>query len=75
MDAMTQLVPQLKHLRLSGLLDSLDVRNRQAVEERLSYVEFLSRLLEDEVERRNQKQLHLRVRRAAFRERQDAGEF
>jgi DNA replication protein DnaC len=67
MDAMTQLVPQLKHLRLSGLLDSLDVRNRQAVEERLSYVEFLSRLLEDEVERRNQKQLHLRVRRAAFR--------
>jgi len=67
MDAMAQLVPQLKHLRLSGLLDSLDVRNRQAVEERLSYVEFLSRLLEDEVERRNQKQLHLRVRRAAFR--------
>jgi DNA replication protein DnaC len=67
MDAMAQLVPQLKHLRLSGLLDSLDVRNRQAVEERLSYVEFLSRLLEDEVERRNQKQLHLRLRRAAFR--------
>jgi DNA replication protein DnaC len=67
MDAMTQLVPQLKHLRLSGLLDSLDVRNRQAVEERLSYVEFLSRLLEDEAERRNQKQLHLRLRRAAFR--------
>ena len=46
MDAMTQLVPQLNHLRLSGLLDSLDVRNRQAVEERLSYVEFLSRLLD-----------------------------
>jgi DNA replication protein DnaC len=67
MDTLAQLTPQLKHLRLSGLLDSLDLRNRQAVEERLSYVEFLSRLLEDEVERRNQKQLHLRVRRAAFR--------
>ena len=67
MDTLTQLAPQLKHLRLSGLLDSLDLRNRQAVEERLSYVEFLSRLLEDEVERRNHKQLCLRVRRAAFR--------
>jgi DNA replication protein DnaC len=67
MDTLAQLTPQLKHLRLSGLLDSLEVRNRQAIEERLSYTEFLSRLLEDEVERRNQKQLSLRLRRAAFR--------
>ena len=67
MDTLAQLTPQLKHLRLSGLLESLDLRNRQAIEERLSYTEFLSRLLEDEVERRNQKQLHLRLRRAAFR--------
>jgi len=67
MDALAQLVPQLKHLRLSGLLDSLEVRNRQAIEERLSYPEFLARLLEDEVERRAQKQLQLRLRRAAFR--------
>lgn len=67
MDALAQLTPQLKHLRLSGLLDSLEVRNRQAIEERLSYPEFLARLLEDEVERRAQKQLHLRVRRAVLR--------
>jgi DNA replication protein DnaC len=67
MDSLAQLTPQLKHLRLSGVLDSLEVRNRQAVEERLSYTEFLSRVLEDEVERRNQKQLRLRLRRAAFR--------
>ena len=66
MDTLAQLVPQLKHLRLSGLLDSLEVRNRQAIEERLSYPEFLARLLEDEVERRAQKQLQLRLRRAAF---------
>ncbi len=66
MDTLAQLIPQLKHLRLSGLLDSLDVRNRQAIEERLSYPEFLARLLEDEVERRAQKQLQLRLRRAAF---------
>jgi len=67
MDTLAQLTPQLKHLRLSGVLDSLEVRNRQAIEDRLSYTEFLSRVLEDEVERRNQKQLRLRLRRAAFR--------
>jgi DNA replication protein DnaC len=44
----------------------LDVRNRQAIEDKLSYVEFLERLLEDEVERRGQKQLSLRLRRASF---------
>jgi DNA replication protein DnaC len=66
MDALHHLTPQLKRLRLSGLLESLEVRNRQAIEERLSHVEFLARLLEDEVERRAQKQLSLRLRRAAF---------
>lgn len=60
------LTPHLKQLRLSGILDSLEVRHRQAVDEQWSYVEFLERLLQDEVERRGQKQLTLRLRRAAF---------
>jgi DNA replication protein DnaC len=47
-----QLTPHLKHLRLSGVLETLDARNRQAIEGKWTYVEFLSRLLEDEVERR-----------------------
>jgi len=66
MELKPQLVPKLKALRLSGILETLDVRNRQAIEEKLSFVEFLQRLLEDEVERRAQKQLALRLRRAAF---------
>ena len=61
-----QLVPKLKNLRLSGILATLEVRTQQAIEEKLSYVEFLQRLLEDEVERRAQKQLDLRLRRASF---------
>jgi DNA replication protein DnaC len=61
-----QLVPPLKQLRLSGILETLDVRTRQAIEGQWSYVEFLSRLLEDEVERRGQKQLGLRLRRATL---------
>lgn len=60
------MTPKLKALRLSGILETLDVRNRQAIEEKLAYVEFLERLLEDELERRGQKQLLLRLRRAAF---------
>ena len=60
------LTPQLKQLRLSGVLATLDVRHQQAITEKWTYVEFLERLLQDEVERRNQKQLTLRLRRAAF---------
>jgi len=66
MELKHQLTPHLKHLRLSGILETLDVRNRQAIEGQWSYIEFLSRLLEDEVERRAQKQLGLRLRRAAL---------
>ena len=64
MELKQHLVPQLKHLRLSGILDTLEVRSRQALDEQWSYAEFLERLLEDEVERRQQKQLSLRLRRA-----------
>ena len=56
----------LKRLRLSGVLETLEARNRQAIDGQWSYVEFLARLLEDEVARRDQKQLQLRLRRAAI---------
>ena len=65
MELTHQLIPQLKQLRLSGILETLEARHRQAIDGKWSYIEFLSRLLEDEVERRAQKQLALRVRRAA----------
>lgn len=66
MELKHQLTPQLKHLRLSGILETLDARNRQAIAGKWSYVDFLSRLLDDEVERRAQKQLRLRLRRATL---------
>ena len=59
-----QLTPYLTKLRLSGILQTLEARNRQAIDGQWSYTEFLSRLLEDEVERRAQKQLSLRLRRS-----------
>lgn len=66
MDLIHQLTPMLRTLRLSGLLDTLEVRNRQAVEQQASFVEFLTLLLQDEVERRAQSKLRVRLRRAAF---------
>lgn len=65
MELNQHLVPALKHLRLSGMLATLDIRQQQAITGKWSYLEFLARLLEDEVERRAQKQLAVRVRRAA----------
>jgi DNA replication protein DnaC len=61
-----QLTPKLKSLRLSGILETLELRTQQAITEQLSYGDFLQRLIEDEVERRGQKQLALRLRRATL---------
>ena len=66
MELKHQLTPQLKHLRLSSILETLDVCTQQANEGKWSYIGFLARLLEDEVERRGQKQLALRLRRGAL---------
>jgi len=62
-----ELVPDLKQLRLSGILDSLEARNRQALDAKLAYTEFLALLIGDEVARREQKKFTMRLRRAAFR--------
>jgi len=62
-----ELAPQLKQLRLSGILDSLESRNRQAIESKLAYTEFLAMLIGDEVARRENKKFDLRLRRASFR--------
>jgi len=60
------MIPILKKLRLSGILDTLDLRGQEAVQGDLSHDEFLLRLLTDEVERRESKQLTLRLKRARF---------
>jgi DNA replication protein DnaC len=66
MDLTPQLSEQLKRLRLSGMLETLDVRIQQALEQGLSYPEFLLVVTQDEVSRREQKKLTTRLRRATF---------
>ena len=67
MNPMPELSPMLKQLRLSGILDSLDKRNREAVENKMPYTDFLALLVHDEVARREHKKFNLRIRRAGFR--------
>jgi DNA replication protein DnaC len=58
------LVSQLKTLRLSGILQTLDVRLRQATEEQWALSELLTRIFTDELEHREQHALMARIRRA-----------
>jgi DNA replication protein DnaC len=57
---------QLKALRMSGLLETVEIRNRQAIDQQLSHIEFLALVLQDEYERRETKKLTQRIRRANF---------
>ena len=63
---MHQLIPLLKGLRLSGIMETLELRNKEAIERKVSYVEFLTLLIQDEIERRNQARLATRLRKASF---------
>ena len=61
-----QLETTLRALKLSGMLDTLEVRLAQATAGELGYVEFLEALLEDEIARRDASGIARRVRAAHF---------
>ena len=67
MNPAPELGPQLKQLRLSGILDSLEARNREAIQGKLAYTDFLALLISAEIARREQKKFSSRLRRAQFR--------
>jgi len=52
---------KLRQLKLSGMLQTLELRAEQAVERQLNPVEFFALLLDDELERRNQQRLARRL--------------
>lgn len=59
---------QLRVLRLSGLLETLEVRLEEAQGARLSHEEFLELILQDELLVRDQRKIARRVKNAAFRD-------
>ena len=61
-----QIESKLKLLRLTGMLQTLAVRLKQAEESNSDYLEFLMTLLEDEYERRQSGSLLKRLKKAGF---------
>jgi len=62
------LAQQARQLRLSGLLQTLEVRLEEARSHDLSHAEFLELLLADELNIRGQRGIERRTRYASFRE-------
>lgn len=63
-----QLQEKLKHLRLAGILQTLQTRIQQAEKSQSGYMEFLMTLLEDEYERKQSGALLKRLKKAGFEE-------
>lgn len=70
---------ELRHtlgtLRLSGILDSLEARNRRAIDDELAYTEFLALRLQDEVARGEQRKFDTLPRQAHFRSHKTLEDF
>jgi len=65
----------LKKLRLSGLLESLEIRLQEAAGNSLSHIEFLELIVQDELAVRSDRQLQRRVKAALFRELKPLDQF
>ena len=63
-----QLEAKLRSLKLSGMLNTLDLRLSQAQKENIGFVQFLEILLEDEGQHRANKKLTSRIAKARFEE-------
>lgn len=65
---MTLILPEintlLRQLKLSHIIDYLPQRNRESIERKLAYPEFLSLLLQDEILGRENKKFQARIKRA-----------
>ena len=58
----------LKTLRLSGMLETLDVRLQEAAGNSLNHAEFLELILQDEMLVRKQRQIKRGIKAAGFRD-------
>jgi DNA replication protein DnaC len=63
-----QLETKMRMIKLSGMVETLDMRLAQAQKEGLAFTQFLEILLEDEVQHRANRKLASRIIRAHFEE-------
>jgi DNA replication protein DnaC len=69
------LIKALRQLRLSGLIESLEVRLQEAASHNLGHAEFLELVMQDELDVRKQRMIKRRVKAAAFRETKTLEDF
>jgi DNA replication protein DnaC len=72
---MESLNQALKKLRLSGLLQTLDLRLQEAAGNGLSHAEFLELIVQDELAVRGDRQVQRRVQAARFRDQKTLDQF
>src|SRR5260370_17793171 len=65
----------LKQLRLSGLLQTLEVRLQEAASHGLSHADFLELLVQDELLVRSERTVQRRLKAACFREQKTLEDF
>lgn len=66
METKNQLLFNLRSLKLRGMIDNLDIRLQEAMEHKLSHLDFLSFLIQDERSLRNSNQVTKLIRQAEF---------
>jgi DNA replication protein DnaC len=70
-----QLNAQLRHLRLSGIVEALAVRLEQARSAGLDYLEFLELLVQDELARRADRLFKRRLKQATITQLKELSDF
>jgi DNA replication protein DnaC len=75
MELKHQLIDNLKSLRLSGILETIDTRLTEASESNQGYLEFLSLIIGDEIDKRGASRLKKRIRTANFGEEKTFEQF
>lgn len=64
MENSTTVKSNLKSLRLGAMVETVEARNAEAIKHKMSYMDFLLQLTQDECERRSFKKKELSVKRA-----------
>ena len=69
------LIKHARHLRLSGLLASLELRLEEARSHQLPHEQFLELIFQDEINIRQQRMIDKRIKAAGFRDRRSLEDF
>ena len=69
------LITSIRNLRLSGLLESLEIRLQEAAGNKLTHAEFLELILADELNIRQQRLIERRIKTATFRDQKTLEDF